>query len=233
MISYVNLPFPFRSFPGKIVSVLLQQPLRDLVASHHHQVVRIPDDVVRRGHHAHLLLMFFLNAEYGNLVRRGYVGLPDALAHPLLERGHLVDPERAGQVDVVEDVVEAVALRPLLRDVLIRVDHLVRPVAQQKLRLDVPRRLADHPLCPELLHKACDLQTALEVGADAHKHDIKIPDADTFQDLLARAVADPGARRVRNHVLELLLVLIHDHDIVPVLQEISRQVMSETPHSYD
>ena len=93
-------------------------------------MICIADNIVRRGHHAHFLLMLFLNAEYRNLVLCGNIRLPDALANPLFKRRHLIDAKCTRQVNIVKKIVKAVALRPLLRNILIGINHFVRTVSQ-------------------------------------------------------------------------------------------------------
>ena len=73
--------------------------------------------------------MFFLDAKDGDLVLCGNVRLPNTPADPLLERRHLIDSKGARQVNIVKEIVKAVALRPFLRNILIRINHFIRTVS--------------------------------------------------------------------------------------------------------
>ncbi len=68
--------------------------------------------------------------------------------------------------------------RQLFSDIPIRVNNLIRPVAQKKLGMDIPVRFTDYIFCPQFFDQARNLQAALEISADTDKTDVKIPDAE-------------------------------------------------------
>ena len=134
--------------------------------------------VIRHGHQGCVLSL--LKAQNADPVFCPEVYLPDALSHPFLGYRDLEDGILVVELDIVKDMVRTVADCRFLRNVPIRIDHLVCAVAQQELGLNIPGRLAHHVFCPVFLEQGGNFQTALKVRPDTHKADIKVADPDTL-----------------------------------------------------
>lgn len=94
--------------------------------------------------------------------------LHDGLAHPGGGHRRLEDGVVVRQLDVVEDVVGAVPHRRPVGHLLLRVDHVIRAVAQQELGVDIPGRPGQHEGGALLLQQSGSLQRALEVIPNGH-----------------------------------------------------------------
>lgn len=158
----------------------------------HHQVVVRPDDPVGGGHDAGAVRCGE-DADHIDIVLGADVGGQDALAHPLPQRGDLIDGVAPRQVDKVKDVVVVVLDGGAQGNILVGVDDLVRAVAEQELGVYLVVRLADDVLGPQVLQKAGDLQVALEIAADTDKAQVKIGYADAPQDAFPGAVGNHAA----------------------------------------
>ena len=129
-------------------------------------------------------------------------------------------------------MVRTVADRCFLRNVTVRINHLVRTVAKQELGLNIPGGLAHHIFCPVLLEQRGDFQTALKIRPDTHKADVKVANPDTLQYLHIGTVPDLGAGHNRHHSLHIVFLHVDDHHLVFALHHLPAQMLAEPSKPY-
>ena len=133
------------------------------------------NDIVGRGHELGFSLAF--DAQDADVVTVADIGLANGLVDPFRKRRNLVDGVFLRQFNVVKYVVGAVADRHLFCNVTVRIDDLIRAVSEKELGVNVAVRLADDTAAAQLLYKAGDLQTALEIRSDTDETDVEVGDS--------------------------------------------------------
>ena len=135
------------------------------------------------------------------------------------------------KLDIVDDMVGAVADRRPFRDLLFGIHHPVRAVAQKKALLTVALCAGDDKLRAQLLEEVGGLQRALKIVADSHKADVEIVDAESAQKQLVGAVADLGVRNDIHRLVDPVLIMIDAQHVMAELVELDRDVFSESSES--
>ena len=118
------------------------------------------------------------------------------------------------QLDIIQHMVGPVADGRPLGQLLFRVKHLIRTVAQQKFSLDIPFRTGNDQFCAQLLQQGSGFQRALKVSADRYNADIEIADAQRLQKFRVGAVTDLGVGHNVQHGVDALLVFVNRHDFM-------------------
>jgi hypothetical protein len=130
-------------------------------------------------------------------------------------------------------MVGAVAHGDLFCDVPVRVDHFIRAVPEKEFGVDIPVGLADHIFASQLFHHAGNLQTALKIRSDADKAHVKVVDPQCPKHILIGTVSDLGADHIGKHLLQILLHLIHDHQLIAQIRQILAEMAAEPSHPDD
>ena len=131
--------------------------------------------------------------------------------------GDLVNVETVRERDAVEDRVVAFAYGERFRRFAFRVNDEIGAVSAQEFFMDIPVRFAENGNGSELLEQAGDLQTRLEIVADADKAGVERRDVKRFQRFRIGTVADLRADAERQNVLKSALVDIDHHQIALLL----------------
>ena len=132
------------------------------------------------------------------------------------------------QLDIIQHMVGPVADGRPLGQLLFRVKHLIRTVAQQKFSLHIPFRTGDDHFCAQLLQQRSGFERALKISADRHNTDIKIADAQRLQEFRVGAVADLGVGHNAQNGVDAVLVFVHRHDLMAELVQLLCDVAAKS-----
>ena len=135
------------------------------------------------------------------------------------------------QLNVAENMVGGIADGRPLRQLLFRVCHRVRTVAQQKFCLHVPFRAGHHIVCPQFLEQRRGLQRILKIPADGDIADIVIAHAQRAQKVHTGAVADLRVGDKGHALVDALLVFVHRHHLMAQLVELHSKMPPEAAQS--
>ena len=147
---------------------------RRILTQHQQRQAAVQHGFRRDGHIGFAVL---LHAEDIDAVLSADVQLTDAVTLPAVRDGDLDDGVLLGQLYVIEDVIGGVPDGRPLRQLLFRVCHRVRAVAQQKFCLYIPFGAGHHIFRPQLLEQGRRFQRVLEVSADGNVADIIVSNA--------------------------------------------------------
>ena len=150
---------------------------------------------------------------------------------PAVRDGDLDNGVLLVQLYVIEDVVGGVPDGRPLRQLLFRVCHRVRAVAQQKFCLHVTLGAGHHIFRPQLLEQRRRFQRVLEVSADGNVADIIVSNAQRAQKIHAGAVTDLRVGDKGHTLVDALLVPVHRHDLMPQLAQLHGKVPPEAAES--
>ena len=101
----------------------------------------------------HIELSVFFQRKNIDVILFSDINLADRAIHPFRRNGHFHDGVVVLQLDIIQNVFGAVSDRRSLCQLLFRVDHFIRTVAQQELGLYIPLCTRDHKLCSQLLEQ--------------------------------------------------------------------------------
>ena len=138
----------------------------------------------------------------------------------------LVDRKRE-----LQNVVGSVSNGSPFRDLFFGIDHLIRSVAKQKLRLHIPVRTGDHKLPAEFLQEGGGFQRTLKVPSDRYEADVEAVDPQSPEKGFVRAVADLRVRHEGKNVVDPCFVLVHGHDLVPIRMKLFYEQRAEAVHA--
>lgn len=124
-------------------------------------------------------------------------------ANPVRRQIHLENRMILIESDIIEDMIRTVTNGRPFGKLTLRIDDLVRAVAQKKLRLYIPGRTRDDEFCAQLLEQRRGLQRTLKIVSDGDNAGVKVSNAKRGKELLVRAVADLSARYKGNTSLIL------------------------------
>ena len=128
----------------------------------------------------HIGFVVSLHAEDIDAILSADVQLTDAVPLPAVRDGDLDNGVLLVQLYVIEDVVGGVPDGRPLRQLLFRVCHRVRAVAQQKFCLYIPFGAGHHIFRPQLLEQGRRFQRVLEVSADGNVAVIIVSNVEVF-----------------------------------------------------
>ena len=157
--------------------------------------------------------------------------LADSLAHPGRRHRRLVNGVVRRQLDVVKDMVGAVPHRRPAGGLPLRINHVIRAVAQQKFGVDIPCRPGQDEACALLLQQGRGLQRALEVVSNGHHAQVKVPHPQGGDERLAGAVPDLRVGHQVQRVVDPLLVFVHRQHLVVQLLKLGGHVPPEAAQS--
>ena len=150
---------------------------------------------------------------------------------PAFRHSDLDDGVLLVQLYVIEDVVGGVPDGRPLRQLLFRVCHRVRAVAQQKFCLHIPLGAGHHIFRPQLLEQGRRFQRVLEVSADGNVADVIVPNAQRAQKIHAGAVTDLCVGNKVHTLVDALLVPVHGHHLMPQLTQLHGKMPPEAAES--
>ncbi|CAN4022698.1 Class D sortase, partial [Dysosmobacter welbionis] len=214
-----NRPFPSRREKGRAanrrlrpaaskVQELLYIPVR---AQNQHRLP-LPEAVVAARNGDELLSP--LGGQDVDIVPLAHPQLADGLAHPGRRHRRLVNGVVRRQLDVVKDMVGAVPHRRPAGGLPLRINHVIRAVAQQKFGVDIPCRPGQDEACALLLQQGRGLQRALEVVSNGHHAQVKVPHPQGGDERLAGAVPDLRVGHQVQRLVDPLLVFVHRQHLV-------------------
>ena len=133
----------------------------------------------------------------------------------------------AVQLDVIKNVVGAVTDGRPLGQLFFRIDHLIRPIAEQKFFLHIPGRSGYHHFGAQLFQQRGGFQGALKIIANGHNAHIKVADSQGFQKVPIGAVADLGVGHKGQHRLHPFLGVVHGHYLMAQIVQVYGNVLSK------
>ena len=131
------------------------------------------------------------------------------LRHGIFENGIV-----AGKLDVIQNAFRAETNGSPFSHFIFRIDHVVGAVPKEEFPLDLAGRTGNDPLRSVFFEKGRDLQRILETVAHRNEASVETVHAQRFQKIHIGRIADEGIDRVGKHRLDMLLVLIHRHDLI-------------------
>ena len=132
------------------------------------------------------------------------------------------------QLDIIQNVFGAVSDRCPLCQLLFRIDHFIRTVAQQELGLYISLCTRDHKLCAQLLEQRCCFQRTLKIAADGYDTHIKITNTKGAQKVFAGAVTDLCIRHIGKHSVHTVLIAVDRHDLMTQFIQFLRNMAAKT-----
>ena len=146
---------------------------------------------------------------------------------PAIRDGDLDNGMLFVQLYVAEDMVGGVPDGRPLRQLLFRVCHCVRAVAQQEFCLHIPFGTGYHIFCPQFLEQRRRFQRVLKISADSNVADVIVPNAQRSQKIHTGTVTDLCVGNKVHTLVDALLVPVHGHHLMPQLTQLHGKVPPE------
>ena len=129
-------------------------------------------------------------------------------------------------------MIGCISYRRPFRDLLLRIDHLIRSVPEQEFCLDLCVGTGYDKISAQFFQQGGRLKRALKIAPDRYDAHIEVVDTKRSQERFIRTVSDLCIRDDRKDGVDPILIPVHSHDLMAEVMQLLCNHGSEMVYSY-